>query len=206
MAGYFDLGPIDFGENARRDIVLTLEDMGFEIETSHHEGAPAQHEVDFHYDEALKTADNIQTFRLAVRTIARQHGLHATFMPKPRAGVDGSGMHLNFSLHDMYGKNIFANPDNPEEQSQQTTESESIEGGENSLLNRISAINEVRYLHLRGCTLIIDGNTLQEQGLKESLKDNPVFESAEIRERREQPNGNLTGFDMIIKLREPIRK
>jgi hypothetical protein len=98
------------------------------------------------------------------------------------------------------------NPDNPEEQSQQTTESESSEGGENSLLNRISAINEVRYLHLRGCTLIIDGNTLQEQGLKESLKDNPVFESAEIRERREQPNGNLTGFDMIIKLREPIRK
>jgi Tfp pilus assembly PilM family ATPase len=98
------------------------------------------------------------------------------------------------------------NPDNPEEQSQQTTESESSEGGENSLLNRISAINEVRYLHLRGCTLIIDGNTLQEQGLKESLKDNPVFESAEIRERREQPNGNLTGFDMIIKLREPVRK
>lgn len=119
MAGYFDLGPIDFGENARRDIVLTLEDMGFEIETSHHEGAPAQHEVDFHYDEALKTADNIQTFRLAVRTIARQHGLHATFMPKPRAGVDGSGMHLNFSLHDMYGKNIFANPDNPEEISEE---------------------------------------------------------------------------------------
>ncbi|MDO4804654.1 MAG: type I glutamate--ammonia ligase [Lachnospiraceae bacterium] len=110
QAGYFDLGPVDFGENARRDIVLTLEEMGFEIETSHHEGAPAQHEIDFHYDEALKTADNIMTFKLAVRTIARQHGLHATFMPKPRAGVDGSGMHLNFSLHDKRdGRNLFAN-------------------------------------------------------------------------------------------------
>ena len=105
-AGYFDIGPLDFGENARRDIVLTLEDMGFTIESSHHEGSPAQHEVDFRYDEALKTADNIMTFKLAVRTIARQHGLHASFMPKPRADVDGSGMHLNFSvLKD--GRNIF---------------------------------------------------------------------------------------------------
>ena len=114
QAGYFDLGPIDFGENARRDIVLTLEDMGFEIETSHHEGAPAQHEIDFHYDEALKTADNIMTFKLAVRTIARQHGLHATFMPKPKAGVDGSGMHLNFSLH-KDGRNVFVDQNNPED-------------------------------------------------------------------------------------------
>ena len=112
QAGYFDLGPIDFGENARRDIVLTLEDMGFEIETSHHEGAPGQHEIDFHYDEALKTADNIMTFKLAVRTIARQHGLHATFMPKPNVGVDGSGMHLNFSLH-KDGKNVFVNREDP---------------------------------------------------------------------------------------------
>lgn len=106
QAGYFDLGPIDFGENARRDMVLTLEDMGFEIEASHHEVAPAQHEIDFKYDEALVTADNIMTFKLAVKTIAKRHGLHATFMPKPKYGVAGSGMHINMSLV-KDGKNIF---------------------------------------------------------------------------------------------------
>ena len=73
-AGYFDLGPLDLGENARRDMVLTLEDMGFEIESSHHEAAPAQHEIDFRYDEALTTADNIMTFKLVVKTIAKRHG------------------------------------------------------------------------------------------------------------------------------------
>ena len=113
QGGYFDLGPVDFGENARRDIVLNLEAMDFEVESSHHEGAPAQHEVDFHYDEALRAADNLQTFKLAVRTIARQHGLHATFMPKPKTGVDGSGMHLNFSLW-KEGRNIFADAEDPE--------------------------------------------------------------------------------------------
>ena len=86
-AGYFDLGPVDLGENARRDMVLTLEDMGFEIEASYHEAAPAQHEIDFRYDEALVTADNIMTFKLAVKTIAKRHGLHASFMPKPKEGV-----------------------------------------------------------------------------------------------------------------------
>lgn len=106
-AGYFDLGPIDFGENARRDMVLTLEDMGFEVEASHHEMAPAQHEIDFRYDEALKTADNIMTFKLAVKTIAKRHGLHATFMPKPKFGENGSGMHINMSLS-KNGKNIFS--------------------------------------------------------------------------------------------------
>ena len=105
-AGYFDLGPVDFGENARRDIVLTLEDMGFVIESSHHELAPAQHEVDFEHDEALSTADNIMTFKLAVKTIAKRHGLHATFMPKPLCGVNGSGMHINMALF-KDGKNIF---------------------------------------------------------------------------------------------------
>ena len=105
-AGYFDCGPMDFGENARRDIVLTLEDMNFIIESSHHEVAPAQHEVDFKYDEALVTADNIMTFKLAVKTIAKRHGLHATFMPKPKFGVNGSGMHINMSLMQT-GKNIF---------------------------------------------------------------------------------------------------
>lgn len=106
-AGYFDVGPADFGENARRDMVLTLEDMGFVVEASHHDVAPAQHEISFRYDEALATADNIMTFRLAVRTIAKRHGLHATFMPKPKYGVNGSGMHINMSLL-KEGRNIFA--------------------------------------------------------------------------------------------------
>ncbi|MGN1170051.1 MAG: type I glutamate--ammonia ligase [Lachnospiraceae bacterium] len=105
-AGYFDLGPVEFGENARRDMVLTLEEMGFEIEASHHEVAPAQHEIDFKYDEALRTADNIMTFKLTVKSIAKRHGLHATFMPKPKYGVNGSGMHINMSLM-KDGKNIF---------------------------------------------------------------------------------------------------
>lgn len=103
---YFDVGPLDLGENARRDMVLTLEDMGFEIENSYHEIAPAQHEIDFHYDEALATADNIMTFRMVVKTIAKRHGLHATFMPKPKIEADGSGMHINLSLW-KDGVNIF---------------------------------------------------------------------------------------------------
>ena len=106
-SGYFDLGPNDLGENARRDMVLTLEDMGFEIEASHHECAPAQHEIDFKYGEAVKTADSIMTFKLAVKTIAQRHGLHATFMPKPKANMAGSGMHINMSL-EKDGKNVFA--------------------------------------------------------------------------------------------------
>ena len=112
QAGYFDIGPLDFGENARRDIVMNLEDMGFVIEASHHEMAPAQHEIDFRYDEALHTADNIMTFKMAVRTIARRHGLHATFMPKPKFGVNGSGMHINMSLQ-KDGKNIFQDASDP---------------------------------------------------------------------------------------------
>lgn len=106
-AGYFDLGPLDLGENARRDIVLSLEDMGFIVESSHHEAAPAQHEIDFRYDKALNAADNIMTFKLAVRSIAKRHGLHATFMPKPVFGINGSGMHTNMSLV-KDGKNVFA--------------------------------------------------------------------------------------------------
>lgn len=106
-ASYFDMGPNDLGENARRDMVLTLEDMGFEIEASHHEVAPAQHEIDFKYDEALQTADNIMTFKLAVKTIAKRHGLFASFMPKPKMGIAGSGMHINMSLS-KEGRNIFA--------------------------------------------------------------------------------------------------
>lgn len=111
MAGYFDVAPIDLAENVRRDIVLNLEEMGFEIESSHHEIAPAQHEVDFQYEKGLKAADNILTFKMAVKSIAKQHGLHATFMPKPKAWVNGSGMHINMSLEDKLGKNLFADTD-----------------------------------------------------------------------------------------------
>ena len=111
-AGYFDMGPLDLGENARRDMVLTLEEMDFEIESSHHEAAPAQHEIDFRYGPALQVADNIMTFKLAVKTIAKRHGLHATFMPKPRYGVNGSGMHINMSLS-RDGKNAFADEADP---------------------------------------------------------------------------------------------
>lgn len=110
QAGYFDLGPNDYGENARRDMVLTLEDMGFVIEASHHEAAPAQHEIDFHYDEGLKIADDIMTFKLVVKTIAKRHGMYATFMPKPRNGINGSGMHINMSLS-KDGRNAFCNPE-----------------------------------------------------------------------------------------------
>lgn len=103
---YFDLGPIDLGENCRRDICLSLEEMGFEIEASHHELARGQHEIDFRYDEVLKAADNVMTFKLVVKTIAQQHGLHATFMPKPIYGIAGSGMHTNMSLF-KDGENAF---------------------------------------------------------------------------------------------------
>ena len=107
MAGYFDVAPIDQAENVRRDIILNLEDMGFNIEASHHEMSPGQHEIDFEYARGLITADNIMTFKMAVKSIAKRHGLHATFMPKPKAGVNGSGMHLNMSLSDLTGKNMF---------------------------------------------------------------------------------------------------
>lgn len=112
QAGYFDIGPLDEGENARRDIVMNLEDMGLIIEASHHEVAPAQHEIDLRYDEALAAADNIMTFKLAARTIAKRHGLHATFMPKPKFGVNGSGMHINMSLH-KDGRNVFGDGSGP---------------------------------------------------------------------------------------------
>lgn len=104
--GYFDVGPLDQGENARRDMVLTLEEMGFEVEASHHEVAPAQHEIVLKNDRALVMADQIMTFRMVVKTIARRHGLHATFMPKPKYGINGSGMHLNMSL-EKDGVNVF---------------------------------------------------------------------------------------------------
>lgn len=116
-AGYFDLTPMDLGENARRDMVLTLEQMGYEIEASHHEVAPGQHEIDFKYSDALDIADKIATFRFVVRTIAQHHGLHATFMPKPIFGINGSGMHSNQSLF-QDGKNAFYDPNDPMELSE----------------------------------------------------------------------------------------
>ena len=114
QAGFFDMSPIDLGENTRRDIILTLEEMGFEVEASYHEVAPAQHQIDFRYGEALLTADNIMTFKLAVKTIAKRFGLHATFMPKPRSGVDGSGMHINMFLLDQDGRNVFYDREDPD--------------------------------------------------------------------------------------------
>ena len=105
-AGYMDVGPVDFGENARREIVLMLEKMDFNVLSSHHENAPAQHEVDFSEREALNAADAIQTFRFAVRSVAKRFGLYATFMPKPKSGDAGSGMHTNFVMM-KDGKNIF---------------------------------------------------------------------------------------------------
>ncbi|NCB63795.1 MAG: type I glutamate--ammonia ligase, partial [Clostridia bacterium] len=108
-AGYFDLGPLDHGERTRRHICMALESMGFEIEASHHENAAGQHEIDFKYADALRAADNIMTFKLAVKQMAQHDGLHATFMPKPIFGVAGSGMHTNMSLF-KNGKNVFDDP------------------------------------------------------------------------------------------------
>ena len=105
-AGYFDLGPVDHGEATRREICMNLEQMGFEIEASHHECAVGQHEIDFKYTDAMDGADKIMTFRMAVKTLAQKNGLHATFMPKPVFGVAGSGMHLNMSLF-KDGRNVF---------------------------------------------------------------------------------------------------
>ncbi|OPL15006.1 MAG: glutamine synthetase [Firmicutes bacterium ML8_F2] len=118
QGGYFDLAPTDRGESARRDMVLGLEQMGLEIEASHHEVAPGQHEIDFKYSNALRTADDLSTFRFVVRTIAQRHGLYATFMPKPIAMINGSGMHTHLSLF-KNGKNIFYDPSAPDEMSQE---------------------------------------------------------------------------------------
>ena len=106
-ASYFDIGPLDMSENIRRDIVLTLEEMGIKIKSSHHEIAKAQHEIDFTDQDALKCADAIQTFRMAVKTLAKRHGLSASFMPKLFENENGSGMHFKISAFDDNGKNIF---------------------------------------------------------------------------------------------------
>jgi glutamine synthetase len=97
-AGYFDLAPVDLGEDVRREIVLALEQMGFQVEAAHHEVAPGQHEIDFRYDDVLATADNVSTFRFVVKNVSLRNDLHATFMPKPIFGLNGSGMHTHQSL------------------------------------------------------------------------------------------------------------
>jgi len=108
--GYFDLAPKDLAQDVRRDIIYGLEDMGFDIEASHHEVAQGQHEINFTYDDALSTADNVATFRSVVRAIAAEHDLHATFMPKPIPRINGSGMHTHFSLF-ADGENAFHDED-----------------------------------------------------------------------------------------------
>ncbi|WOF16185.1 type I glutamate--ammonia ligase [Methanoplanus sp. FWC-SCC4] len=110
--GYFDLAPTDLAEDVRRDIVLALTDMGFDVEASHHEVAESQHEIDFKYGDALKTADNVVTFRFVTKTIALMNGLHATFMAKPVYGINGNGMHVNCSLF-KEGENAFFDPEAP---------------------------------------------------------------------------------------------
>jgi glutamine synthetase len=112
MGGYFDLAPADLAEDVRAEIVLALTEMGFEIEASHHEVAESQHEIDFKYGDALKTADNVITFKYATKSIALKNGLNATFMAKPKFGINGSGMHVNASLF-KDGKNAFYDPDAP---------------------------------------------------------------------------------------------
>jgi glutamine synthetase len=107
VGGYFDLTPVDKGEECRRDIVMVLEAMGYEVEAAHHEVAPGQHEIDFKYAEAVRCADDVATFRFVVKKVAQDHGLHATFMPKPIFGVNGSGMHVHQSLLTKKGKNAF---------------------------------------------------------------------------------------------------
>ncbi len=109
--GYFDVAPADQGENVRRDIILNLEEMGFNISSSHHETAPAQHEIDFKAEDAERTADMIMTFKMAVKTIAKKHGLYATFLPKPTEGISGSGMHINILAEDKNGNNLFVSPE-----------------------------------------------------------------------------------------------
>ena len=120
-AGYFDLGPLDHGESTRREVTLALEQMGFEIEASHHELAAGQHELDFKYAEALHTADNIMPFKLAVKTLAQKNGLHATFMPKPVYGAAGNGMHVNMSLF-QNGRNAFYDESAPNQLSPLATQ------------------------------------------------------------------------------------
>ncbi len=110
QGGYFDLTPLDVASDLRRETVLTLEEMGIPVEYSHHEVAPSQHEIDLKYTDALTMADNAMTYRLVVKEIALKHGVHATFMPKPMSGLNGSGMHTHQSLF-RGERNAFYDPE-----------------------------------------------------------------------------------------------
>lgn len=112
--GYYDVEPADVGSDVRRSVIMTLEELDFDIEASHHEVAPSQHEIDFKYSDALTTADNVITFKWATKTVASEYGLYATFMPKPLYGVNGSGMHTNMSLFDLKGNNVFLDETKPD--------------------------------------------------------------------------------------------
>ncbi len=116
--GYFDIAPIDTGVDCRRDIVLELTKLGYTVEAAHHEVSPGQHEINFQFNTALEAADAVQTFKLVVKNVARRHNLHATFMPKPVAGINGSGMHVNCSLVDKDGNNVFYDPSTPNQLSE----------------------------------------------------------------------------------------
>ncbi|MBI3333775.1 MAG: glutamine synthetase [Candidatus Omnitrophica bacterium] len=110
--GYFDLTPLDLATDLRRETILAMEDLGVGVEFSHHEVAPSQHEIDFRYADALTVADSMMTYRLVVKEIAMKNGVYATFMPKPMAGENGSGMHVNISLF-KGGRNAFFDANDP---------------------------------------------------------------------------------------------
>ena len=113
QAGYFDFST-DLAQEIRQDMVDALEAFGIRVEAAHHEVAVGQHEIDFEYSDALRTADNAITFKFALKAIAQQHGLYATFMPKPIHGINGSGMHTHQSLYSIAeNRNAFADPANP---------------------------------------------------------------------------------------------
>jgi glutamine synthetase len=112
-AGYFDLAPSDGDNYTRRDIAIELDKLGLEVQASHHEVAVGQHEINFRFQDVLKACDNLQLFKTVVKVIARKHGLHATFMPKPISGINGSGMHTNLSLADKDGNNVFFDAKGP---------------------------------------------------------------------------------------------
>lgn len=118
QGGYFDISPIDAAEDCRRDIVLELQKIGFTVEAAHHEVSTGQHEINFKFNSAVEAADSVQTFKLVVKNVARRHGLHATFMPKPVAGINGSGMHVNCSLVNDKGENVFYDPKTPNQLSE----------------------------------------------------------------------------------------
>ncbi len=110
VGGYFDFSANDEAVRVRTELMDALEGMGLDVETGHHEVALGQHEIDFRFDDALRTADNVLTLKYTVKAIAAQHGLIASFMPKPIFGINGSGMHVHQSLFDIQGKNLFSDP------------------------------------------------------------------------------------------------